>query len=290
VRDGDGSDRGRLYVDPFAHDGKGGGAWMGAYAEPSPLTGEAAMVLIQLNATRPGDGRPALLTPLDVRILFHEFGHALQMLLSDVTYPRVAGINVAVDVVEFASRFFESMAIRPDVLARYARHYETGEPLSDADVAALAAAVRDEAPTHTVRGIAGDWLDQAWHGLAPGETVDDVDAFEAAVAERDGPHVPGLALNYRSTYFVHIFTGHYGGTHYGYLWSTVLEAAAAEWLDEQGGLTLAAGRRLRDELLSRGRVVDPIAAFRAITGRAPCVEPLLRRRGLAGSGDRHPPG
>ena len=280
VRDEDGSDRGRLYVDPFSREGKGGGAWMGAYAEPSPLTDEPAMVLIQLNATRPADGAPVLLTPLDVRILFHEFGHALQMLLSDVTYPRIAGINVAVDVVEFASRLVESMAIRPEVLARYARHHATGEPLSDADVEALNASVRDEAAANSVRAVAGDWLDQAWHGLAPGATVDDADAFEAAVVERHGPHVPGLALHYRSTFFDHIFVGQYGGTQYGYLWSAVLEAIAAEWLDEQGGITPAAGRRLREELLSRGRVVDPIAAFRAITGREPSVEPMLRRRGF----------
>ena len=281
VRGEDGEDRGRLYVDPFARDGKSGGAWMGGYAEPSPLTGEPAMVIIQLNAPPPGGGEPALLTPLDVRILFHEFGHALQMLLSDVTYPRIAGINVAVDVVEFASRLVEGFAIRPEVLARYARHHETGAPLSEEDVAALNASYRAEAPTFTVRGIAGDWLDQAWHGLAPGESVGDVDAFEAAALERRGPHVTGLEFNYRSTYFTHIFTGHYGGTQYGYLWAAVLEAAAEEWLDEQGGLTLEAGRRLREELLSRGRVVDPIAALRAITGREPSVGPLLRRRGLA---------
>jgi peptidyl-dipeptidase Dcp len=281
VRGEDGSDRGRLYVDPFSREGKAGGAWMGAYAEPSPLTGERPMALIHLNAARPADGAAALLTPLDVRILFHEFGHALQMLLSDVRYPRIAGFNVAVDVVEFASRLVESMAIRPDVLARYARHHETGEPLSDADVEALNASVRDDAPANSVRSVAGDWLDQAWHGLAPGDKVEDVDAFEAVVLERHGPQVTGLELNYRSAFFDHIFVGPYAGTLYGYQWSAVLEAIATEWLDEQGGLTLAAGRRLRDELLSRGRVVDPIAAFRAITGREPSVEPLLRRRGLA---------
>src|SRR5262249_34849521 len=153
--------------------------------------------------------------------------------------------------------------------------------LGEADVAALIASVRADAPTFSVRTIAGDWLDQAWHGLAPGETVDDVDAFEAAVLERRGPHVTGLELNYRSTYFTHIFPGHSGGIQSGYLWSAGLEATAEEWLDAQGGLTREAGGRLREELLSRGRVVDPIAAFCAITGREPSVEPLLRRRGLA---------
>jgi peptidyl-dipeptidase Dcp len=218
-----------------------------------------------------------------VRILFHEFGHALQMLLSDVVHPRVGGLNVATDVVEFASRLHEALALRPDVLARYARHHATGAALDEVDVAALTASDRHGAAAQSVRGVASAWLDQAWHGLAPGETVTDVDAFEAAVLERHGLALPGLEFSYRSSVFVHIFDGRYAGTHYGYLWSSVLEASAREWLDEQGGPTRAAGRRLRDGLLARGAVVDPLAALRAITGRAPTVQALLRQRGLLGT-------
>jgi peptidyl-dipeptidase Dcp len=139
--------------------------------------------------------------------------------------------------------------------------------------------VRDGGAGVTVSSVANEWLDQLWHGLAPGETVDDVEALEAAALRRLGPDVPGIDLHYRSSFFVHIFAGGYAGTHYGYLWSAVLEAAALEWLDETG-LTRAAGRRLRDELLSRGATVDPLAVIRAITGREPSVRSLLRRRGL----------
>ncbi|MDQ1500812.1 MAG: peptidyl-dipeptidase Dcp [Actinomycetota bacterium] len=282
VGDDNGECRGLLYVDPFAHDGKQGGAWMDAYAEPAPLMGRLPLVFMTLNIERPADGAPALLTPLDVRILFHEFGHVLHMLLSDVAYPRVAGINVADDVVEFPSKFHESLATRPDVLARFARHHETGATLTETEVASLDAFIRDGAAYISTQGTANALLDQAWHGLAPGETVapEDVDAFEAAVLERYGLSVPGVGFNYHSTFFSHVFDGPYPGTHYSYSWSAVLEAMALLWLDEQGGLTRANGQRLRDALLSRGAVVDPIAALRSLTGREPSVEPLLARRGL----------
>ncbi|MGH8971894.1 MAG: M3 family metallopeptidase [Acidimicrobiia bacterium] len=284
VTDADGSDRGLLYLDPFARDGKAGGAWMDAYAEPAPLLGRLPVVYMTLNIERPSAGAPALLTPLDVRIAFHEFGHALHMLLSDVAYPSVAGINVAHDVVEFPSKFHESLAVHPDVLARYARHHATGEPMAEADVAALGAFVRDGAAYISTQGAANSLLDQAWHGLAPGETVaaDAVDAFEAAVLERHGLTLHAVSLHYHSTFFVHVFDGPYPGTNYSYLWSAVLEAIALQWLDEQGGLTRATGARLREAFLSRGALVDPIDAVRAVTGREPSVERMLERRGLAG--------
>jgi peptidyl-dipeptidase Dcp len=282
VTDAGGGERGLLYIDPFARDGKGGGAWMDWYAEPSPLLGRPPVVTLTLNVVRPADGAPALLTPLDVRILFHEFGHGLHMLLSDVTYPRIAGINVAHDVAEFPSKIHESMAVRPDVLARYARHHATGEPLSDADVAALNASERDGAPATSTRAAANTLLDQAWHGLAPGEAVapEAVDAFEAAVLERHGLDVPAVGLHYHSTFFTHIFDGPYPGTNYSYLWSATLEAVTLQWLDEHGGLTRTNGERLRDAFLARGAVVDPVAALRELTGREPSVAPLLERRGL----------
>ena len=282
VTDAGGGDRGLLYVDPYARDGKGGGAWMDWYAAPAPLLGRSPVVTLTLNAQRPADGAPELLTPLDVRILFHEFGHGLHMLLSDVTYPAIAGLNVADDVLEFPSKLHESMAVRPEVLARYARHHATGEPLSEADVSALGAFDRDGAPWISTRGAANTLLDQAWHGLAPGESVAaaDVDAFEAAVLERYGLDVPAVGLHYHSTFFTHSFDGPYPGTQYAYLWSATLEAVTVLWLDENGGLTRANGQRLRDAFLSRGALVDPLDALRSLTGREPSVEPFLARRGL----------
>jgi peptidyl-dipeptidase Dcp len=282
VTGADGRDRGELYVDPFARDGKSGGAWLDAFAEPAPLTGRLPRAVIVLNATRPAGDAPVLLTPLDVRILFHEFGHALHLLLSDVTFPRVAGLNVPIDVVEFPSKLHESLAFEPAVVARYARHHETGAPLSEADVGALQASVRDGAAFTSTQGTGNALLDQAWHGLAPGEAVDPdaVDAFEEAVLERHGMVLRAVGLHYRSTFFAHIFEGGMAGTHYAYTWSAMLEEAALAWLDEQGGPTRAAGEGLREGLLARGAVVEPLAALREITGREASVEPMLERRGL----------
>lgn len=282
VTDADGSDRGLLYLDLFARDGKGGGAWMNYFQEPAPLIGRLAHVSIVLNATRPADGAPALLTPLEVRILFHEFGHALHMLLSDVAFPRVAGINVPNDIIEFPSKLHEALAMAPDVLARYARHFETDEPPSAAEVATLTAFVHESAPYISTQGAAGSLLDQAWHGLTPGDAIapDAVDAFEEAVLDEHGLALHAVGMHYRSTFFIHLFESNYAGTHYSYMWSAMLEAAALAWLDDGGGLTRASGMRLRDELLSRGAVVDPLAALRAITGREATVDQLLARRGL----------
>lgn len=287
VLDDDGTDRGLLYIDPFARDGKSGGAWMDAYAEPAPLLGRRPIVSLTLNVTPPGAptaGReaPALLTPLDVRMAFHEFGHGLHMLLSDVRYPRVAGINVAHDVVEFPSKIHESLAFRPEVLARYARHHLTGAPVPAPDVAALNAFIREAGPYISTQGAVHSLLDQAWHGLAPGDSVapEAVDEFEREVVQRHGLEVRAVGLGYHSTFFTHIFDGQYDATNYAYLWSALLEAVTLDWFDEQGGLTRHNGQRLREAILSRGAVVDPVAAVRALTGRDPSVEPLLERRGL----------
>jgi peptidyl-dipeptidase Dcp len=282
----DGGERGELYIDPFARYGKAGGAWLDTYADPAPLIRRRPRASIVLNATPPADTAPALLTPLDVRILFHEFGHALHVLLSDVAYPRVAGLNVPQDVIEFPSRFHESLAMHRAVLARYARHRATGAPLPPAAVAALRAFEIDDAAFTSTQRTAGALLDQAWHGLAPGETVapEDVGAFEAAVLERHGLVVPGVGYRYRSAFFSHIFDGPMAGVHYAYTWSAMIEAVALEWLDEQGGPNRDAGARLCDELLSRGAVVDPFAACRTITGREASVAPMLERRGLRAVG------
>jgi peptidyl-dipeptidase Dcp len=264
---------------------------MDAYAEPAMLFGRRPIVYLTMNVTPPGASmtgtrNPALMTPLDVRIAFHEFGHGLHMLLSDVRYPRIAGINVAHDVVEYPSKIHESLAFRPDVLARYARHHITGAPVPATDVAALNASIREGAPYTSTQGAAHSLLDQAWHGLAPGETVapEAVDEFEREVVQRYGLHLRAVGLGNHSTFFTHIFDGHYGGTHYAYLWSALLEAVTLQWLDDQGGLTRANGQRLREAFLSRGAVVDPIAAIRTLTGRDPSVEPLLERRGLTRAG------
>jgi peptidyl-dipeptidase Dcp len=279
VADADGP-VGLFVLDPFAREGKRGGAWMSALTDQSHLLGERPIVTNTLNIPKPPEGQPALLSPDEVRTLFHEFGHALHGLLSDVRYPRLAGTEVPADFVEFPSQVNEMWAWEPETLAHYARHADTGEPLPDAERDALLAAQRYGSGYGTVEVLAAMLLDQAWHALAPGETVEDVDAFEREALERHGVALAQVPPRYGSSYFLHIFGSGYGAAYYSYLWAEVLDADAAAWFREQGGLRRASGDAFRRAVLSRGSTVEPMEAYRTFTGREPSVEPLLERLGL----------
>ncbi len=282
VRFEDGRAAGLFLLDPFARESKRGGAWMSQYVGQSRLLGTRPIVVNTLNIAPPAAGEPVLLTPDEVRILFHEFGHALHNLLSDVTYPLLAGTSVPSDFVEFPSQVNELWAWEPGVVARYARHHATGEPLSAEALAGLRRAEAEGQGHGTFELLAAMVLDQAWHGLAPGEEVapDDVEAFEARALEAHGLRLDAIPPRYRSTYFHHVFDGGYSAGYYSYLWAEVLDADAAAWFGEHGGERRENGERLAREVLSRGGTVDPMEAYRAFRGRDPEIGPLLRRRGL----------
>jgi peptidyl-dipeptidase Dcp len=239
------------------------------------------VVLNTLNLTKPAAG-PTLLTVAEVVTLFHEFGHALHGLLSDVRYPTFAGTGVPRDFVEFPSQVNEVWLRDPGIVDRYARHHVTGAPLPGD----LRARLTDPAPAFgegfaTTEYLAAVLLDLAWHRLAPHEQVDDVEAFEAAVLAAAG--IPAqLPPRYRSAYFNHVFAGGYSAGYYSYIWSEVLDADTVEWFGEQGGLRRQNGEVFAEALLSRGGAVDPMEAYRAFRGRDPEIAPLLTRRGLAG--------
>jgi peptidyl-dipeptidase Dcp len=274
---------GLFVLDPYARETKRGGAWMNSFVVQSRLLGTRPVVLNTLNLAAPAAGEPALLTVAEVRTLFHEFGHALHGLLSDVTYPTFAGTGVPRDFVEFPSQVNEVWLRDPAVVARYARHHATGAPLP----ADLAARLTDPAPAFgagwaTTEYLAAALLDLAWHRLAPGEQVDDVVAFEEAVLAAAGVAVPSAPPRYRSTYFNHVFSGAYSAAYYSYIWSEVLDADTVEWFAENGGLRRENGEAFRDALLARGGSVDPMEAYRAFRGRDPDIRPLLARRGLVG--------
>jgi peptidyl-dipeptidase Dcp len=285
VSDHDGSTLGLFVCDWFARATKRGGAWMDEFVSQSHLFDERPVVVVCLNVPAPAAGQPALMTVEEVRTAFHEFGHALHGLFSDVTYPRIAGTNTPRDFVEFPSQVNEMWAFWPEVLASYARHHETGEPL-DQEVADRLIASRDAGRGfETVAMLGAALLDQEWHRLAPGSAPvapEDVEAFESAALERHGVHSELVPPRYRSGYFAHAFTNGYDAGYYSYLWSEVLDADMVDWFTENGGLRRANGEVFRARLLSRGGSVDPIAAFASIRGRRPSTEPLLRRRGLAG--------
>ncbi|TNM61126.1 M3 family metallopeptidase [Streptomyces sp. NP160] len=289
VFDEGGTSVGLFLGDFFARESKRGGAWMSNYVDQSALPGRRSsrpVVVNNLNVPRPPDGEPALLTPDEVETAFHEFGHALHGLLSDVRYPRLSGTTVPRDFVEFPSQVNEVWAWDPALLPAYARHVETGEPLPASTVQALLASRSYGEGFATTEIVAAMLLDQAWHQLAPGESVapDDVEAFEAAALERHGTALELVPPRYRSTYFNHVFSGGYSAGYYSYLWSEVLDADTVEWFAENGGLRRENGAAFAREVLSRGGTVDLSAAYRAFRGRDPRVEPLLQRRGLAATG------
>ncbi|WP_116109274.1 M3 family metallopeptidase [Amycolatopsis ruanii] len=283
VFDADGSPLGLFLGDYYTRDSKRGGAWMNTFTDQSHLLGERPVVVNNLNIAKPPAGEPTLLTFDEVTTLFHEFGHALHALVSDVRYPKFSGTSVPRDFVEYPSQVNEMWMLWPEVLPNYAKHHETGEPLPQRLVERLAESAQHGQPFATTEYLAASLLDQAWHGLGTEDAVGVTAAFEAAALEKAGVAVPAIPPRYRSTYFAHVFSGGYSAGYYSYIWSEVLDADTVEWFRENGGLTRANGDHFRRTLLSRGGAGDPMAFFRAFRGRDPEIAPLLALAGLTGA-------
>ncbi len=277
----DGEEVGLYLGDFLAREGKRGGAWMSSFVTQSRLLGTRPVVVNNLNVAPASEGRPVLLTLDEVDTLFHEFGHALHGLSSAVTHPRLAGTAVPRDFGEFPSQVNEMWAMEPQVLAHYARHVETGEPLPAAVVEAIDAARLWGEGFATLEYLAATLLDQAWHRITPETEVGDPAEFERRALEAAGVASDLVPPRYRTTYFQHVFAGGYAAGYYSYIWSEVLDADTVEWFRENGGLRRENGDVFRERLLSRGGAVDPMEAFRAVRGRDADPGPLLRRRGLA---------
>jgi len=268
-------------LDAYARDSKRGGAWMNALVSQSRLLGQRPVVMNTLNIAKPADGEPTLMTFDEVTTLFHEFGHALHGLLSDVTHPRFSGTSVPRDFVEFPSQVNEMWSVWPEVLAGYARHHETGEPMPAELVEKLVAGRAYGEGFATTEYLAAAVLDQAWHTLTDDvPTADEVQDFEAEALADAGIALATVPPRYRSTYFNHVFAGGYSAGYYSYIWSEVLDADTVEWFTENGGLRRENGEAFRRALLSRGGAVEPMEAYRAFRGRDPEIAPLLARRGL----------
>jgi peptidyl-dipeptidase Dcp len=280
VFDKDGSPLALFYVDYFKRDNKSGGAWMDNFVDQTKLLGTKPVVFNVANFTKPASGQPALLTFDDVTTMFHEFGHALHGMFSDVTYPKVSGTNVPRDFVEFPSQFNEHWALEPSVFAHYARHYQTGAPMPQALVDKIKNSRTFNQGFATTELMAASLLDFAWHTLPAGTNVADVDSFEKQALQKYNVLVPEIPPRYRSTYFSHIWDGGYSAGYYAYTWSEVLDDDAYAWFGEHGGLTRANGDRFRDMILSRGSTVDAATLYRNFRGRDPNVDALLEERGL----------
>ena len=278
VKEADGTGIGLLLTDYAARPSKRGGAWMSSFVDQSHLAGTKPVVVNVMSVSS------NLLTIDEVTTIFHEFGHALHGLLSDVRYPSLSGTNVPRDWVEFPSQINENYAFAPEIARHYARHVDTGEVIPDELLAALQASRQFGQGFSTAEYLAASAIDLAWHSLE-GDVPSDpaaIDAFERDALREVGLDVDGLEPRYRSTWFNHIFAGGYSAGYYSYLWAEALDADGFELVREEG-INRATGQKFRDAILSKGAARDYAEAYRAFRGRDKDTRPLLERRGLGGA-------
>ena len=288
VRDAQGRERGLFFGDYFARSSKHSGAWMTSLREQERLGGDIRPVIVNvMNFSKASEGEPVLLSFEDARTLFHEFGHALHGLLSDITYPMVAGTSVLQDWVELPSQLYEHWLERPELLSRFAVHSRTGEPMPQDLLRRLIAARTFNQGCATLEYVASALLDLELHERTSrdGERSDglDIKAFEKATLARIGMP-PEIVMRHRPTHFQHIFGGGYAAGYYSYMWSEVLDADAFAAFEETGDIFDAAtARKLRDHVYAAGGSRDPTELYLAFRGRLPSAEGLLKRRGLLDS-------
>src|SRR5579862_261913 len=282
VRDRDGNEVGLFFGDYFARPSKRSGAWMTSLRDQQKLAGDIKPVIINVcNFAKASQGEPTLLSFDDARTLFHEFGHALHGLLSSVTYPKISGTGVATDFVELPSQLYEHWMEQPDVLRRFARHYETGEPMPEDLLQRLIAARNFNMGFATVEYVASALVDLEFHSLAAADGIDS-GAFEAKALSQIG--MPDeIVMRHRPPHFAHIFSGGgYASAYYSYMWSEVLDADAFAAFEETGDIfDPATAKRLRDTIYAAGGSQDPADAYKAFRGRLPSADALLRKRGFA---------
>jgi peptidyl-dipeptidase Dcp len=275
----DGSPCGLYIFDPYARPSKVGGAWMNNLVDQSHLLGKLPVVVNNMNIPKPAPGSPALMTFDEVSTLFHEFGHTLHGILSNVTYPRFSGTNVERDFVEFPSQVNEMWMLWPEVLANYAVHYETKEKLDPTWIDKILATEAFNQGFETTHYLQAAILDLAFHESQTPPV--DLVAFEKEAISNYGLDFEPVPTRYKTNYFAHIFAGGYAAGYYGYIWSEVLDAESVNWFKANGGLTRENGRKFAEALISRGGSRDSMTMVREFLGHEPSVEPLMKRRGLA---------
>ena len=280
VNNADGSKLGLFIGDFYTRDSKRGGAWMNNLVDQNFLFNQLPVVVNNLNIVKPPAGEPTLLTFDFLTTLFHEFGHALHGLFSQVKYPRVSGTAVERDFVEFPSQVNEMWIFWPEVVNNYAVHYQTGERLPQSIIDAIENSSTFNEGHDTASYLQAAILDLALHQIEDGFDIGDVEEFERRAIEEYGLNYAPVPTRYRTTYFSHIFAGGYSAGYYGYIWSEILDADTVDWFKENGGLTRANGDHFRNQLLGRGGSIDSMQMYRNFRGRDAVIEPLLKRRGL----------
>ena len=280
VRDADGKELALFYWDPWKRDNKQGGAWMSNFVTQSTLLGQKPVIYNVENFAKPAPGQPLLVNFDDVVTMFHEFGHGLHGMLSNQRLPSLSGANTARDFVEFPSQFNENWATHPEVLAHYAKHYQTGAAMPEAMAAKLKKLRRIDQGYALGESTAAAMLDLDWHALPAGAPRQDVDAFEAKALAASGLDTTHVPPRYRTSYFRHIWANGYASSYYAYGWTEMLAHDAYEWFETHGGLTRANGQRFRDMVLSRGSSLDYATMYRAWAGHDPEVSATIKARGL----------
>lgn len=278
--DADGTSMAIFYADYFAREGKRGGAWMSSFVGQSTLTGEKPVVVNVMNIKKAPDGEPTFVSYDEVTTMFHEMGHGTHGMFSKVKYPSLAGTSVSRDFVEFPSTFEEDWAAHPKVLANYARHYETGEPLPKDLLDKLLKSRSFNQGFDTLEYMSATLVDLEWHSLKPGMPLQDVQSFEAKALEKHGVNIEAIPPRYRSTYFAHVFPGGYSASYYAYMWSEILAADAFAYVQSQGGLNSDIGMKFRKTIREVGNSVPPMEAYKNFRGQEPTTDALLERRGL----------
>ncbi|MDR9363735.1 MAG: M3 family metallopeptidase [Balneolaceae bacterium] len=280
VLDEDGSQIGLFYADYFTRDSKRGGAWMNSFVSQSHLLDKKPVIVNVMNIPAPAEGEPALISFDNVSTMFHEMGHAVHGLFSDVKYPSQSGTSVPRDFVEFPSTFEEDWAVLPEVLENYAVHHETGERIPQDLLDKVIAARNFNQGFDTQEYLAATMVDLEWHLLDTTEIPNDVVEFEDESLAKYDLDMQAVPPRYKSPYFAHIFAGGYSANYYAYIWSEILAADAFAYMRESGGLTRENGDRFREYILSKGGSRDAMDLYETYRNGEPDVVHLLRRRGL----------
>jgi peptidyl-dipeptidase Dcp len=278
VREADGRYVGVLYMDFHPRPSKRGGAWSGSFRREYYADGRrvAPLSTITCNFTRPTADAPSLLSVDEVETFFHEFGHSLATLLADGIY---RGRSVPRDAVELPSQIMENWALEPELLATYARHYQTGAVIPAELVEKLRNSSLFNQGFETVEYLAASILDMAWHTIAQPQPGLDVNKFETQAMSAIGL-IPEIVPRYRSTYFNHIFNGGYSAGYYVYIWAEQLDADAFEAFKEKGLFDRGTAQSFRKNILEKYGTLDLMTQYKAFRGAEPKIEPLLKRRGL----------
>lgn len=280
VLEKDGSHIGVLYMDFHPRPSKRGGAWMTSYSDQKMVNGKrvAPVISIVCNFSKPTADAPALLTFDEVETYFHEFGHALHGLLSNVNYNQLAGTNVPTDFVELPSQIMENWAAEPAVLKMFAKHYKSGEIIPDALIEKMQKSGKYGQGFATTEYLAASLLDLEYHTIKEELTTNVID-FEKSIMGKLGL-IDEIIPRYRSTYFNHIFAGGYSAGYYSYIWSGVLDTDAFEAFKETSLFDQKTAEAFRKNVLEKGGSADPMELYKRFRGKEPSIEPLLRKRGL----------